>query len=225
MFLGKRSVLIVPTVALVGLLGLSGCSSDPAPEETVSPPASASVDAVDAGVGGESVSASESASASPSASASAEPFVGSQDETAKKALERLVPVWGTVPIRSSGNDVDAWVDSFRDLPEVSSEFIDNSEQSYLGLNEGALKMGVDVNVKDLKDVHQVWKSDELSGWVVTADREWTNDAVRESDEMSWEFTVEYDPDEQTSQVVSVTPQTGSVFQKGSIDHHEGDGKA
>lgn len=188
---------IVLVFALVGIgvwvYDTYAAGQDESPQTQT--PAQPGPEAVNAAPG-PSVTDTEEPSESPSPTASAEGV--SQEESAKQALESVVPVWASLDVREVGQDRDKWVDSWRDEPGVSSSFATQSRNNFVSLFKGILNLDVDAKVDTLKSIENVWQEGNLSGWNVTMDRRLVSpdgsDVVDETETVMWEFVVEQQSD-------------------------------
>ena len=140
-------------------------------------------------------------------SESAEPTEGaskvSQEESAKKALKAVVPVWASLKYSETGTDSAKWQSTWRDMPEAGPSLVTQSSKNFVPLFRGVITLNADAKVDTLKDVELVWQKGNLSGWTVQMDRHLASangsGVLDETEALTWEFTVEQ-KDDGSSQV-------------------------
>lgn len=149
----------------------------------------------------------EAVSASPVSDGGGEPGDGAetpvaplanQDESAREALEAVVPVWATYDSGAWGTDVSAWTATWADDPHVDPTFLDLSERRSTELWSVLVSSGVNANGATLADVQLSWKQENVSAWNVTIQRNLVSadgsGSISMVETTSWEFTVEQQED-------------------------------
>lgn len=131
----------------------------------------------------------------------------SQDDSAKKALKEVVPVWASLDYAETGTDSAKWQASWRDKPEAGPALVTQSRNNFVPLFRGIMTLNANAKVDTLKKVERVWQEGNLSGWTVEMDRQLTSadgsDVLDETETVMWEFTVEQG-DDGSSQVTGYT---------------------
>lgn len=126
-----------------------------------------------------------------------------QEDSAKQALKKLVPVWASLKYSETGTDSAKWQESWRDMPEAGDSLVTQSDNNFVPLFRGIIALNADAKVDTLKDMELVWQKENLSGWTVQMDRHLTSSdgsgALDETEKVTWEFTVEQ-KDDGSSQV-------------------------
>lgn len=224
--IGKQKVLLgVLLLALAGLftigitqwLGKTGSEDNTASAEPTSPPSldgrQESPEAVQPGLGAGDQSPSSGATESPSSQSGGDGGVGkSQKESAREALEAVVPQWASLQYGKVGTDVAAWADTWADDLQTSGEFESQSKSRFVELWGGVMSLDVNASVDTLKHVEMLWQQDNLSGWRVVVDRKLSSvdesGGVHVTETIDWEFTVEQQQDG-SSRIVSFS-QSGSI---------------
>lgn len=160
----------------------------------------------------------ESDYAEPSESATEVEADVSQEDSAKEALEAVVPKWASLQVSEVGSDSGQWLDTWQEEPAAGESLKTQSRNNFVGLFKGIINLNVDAKVDTLKDIESAWQQDNLSGWEVSMDRKLESfdesGGVNETETVTWEFTVEQQSDGSSQ----ITGYSATAADHEDLDH-------